>query len=294
MRNTILAVALAVLFAACGGGGSSPVTSTEPPVSSGPSPAEELAAKLEGLPLDEFYELSFGALISRSPETVVWQGLEAFFPLDSVGLDDLSDQYQRDTYAMAAVVLDMLGEYDREGLSDSGKRDYDVYEFYLTDFAAELEFIYHGFPASYSIFGEIGGTELFFTSAHPLNDRDDAENYITRLLAVDNKMTQLAAHLERQRVNGIVEPRITMQFSLGRVQQTADGSAATNEYFTSFRDRVRQIPGLSQAQIDDLEARALAAVDGAVRRGYQALEQKLEELVVNAPASIAALTTSAR
>ena len=36
------------------------------------------------------------------------------------------------------------------------KLDYDIYRWYLEDLVATLDFIYYDFPASYSIFGEVG------------------------------------------------------------------------------------------------------------------------------------------
>jgi uncharacterized protein (DUF885 family) len=289
MKKAISLVVLAICLTACGGGGgdsSNSPASAVPPPAAGPSPAEDLAAKLEDLSLEDFYAESYGALIRRSPETVVWQALESEFPLETVGLNDLSDQYQRDTYAMAAVVLDGLANYDRDALSPAEKLDYDIYAWYLEDIVATLDFIYYDFPASYSIFGEIGGTELFFESGHPMATRDNAEDYITRLLAVETKMEQLAAHLEAQRSAGIVEPGITMRVARDEVRRVATGSAGSSEYYLSFSKRLREIDGLTQAQIDDLESRALAAVDGAVRRGYERVLEKLDELLANAPQSI--------
>ena len=76
-----------LLLTACGGGGSSP----PPPVTPPPPPAtatNELASDLAGL-TDDLYEISYAALLSRSPETIVWQALEFDFPLNDVVLNNL-------------------------------------------------------------------------------------------------------------------------------------------------------------------------------------------------------------
>ena len=83
----------------CGGGGGGAPGPIQPPVG-GPTPAELLAQDLAGLPLGDFYETSYGALLSRSPESVIWLALTGVYPLDGVRLDDLSDGYRRDTYEM--------------------------------------------------------------------------------------------------------------------------------------------------------------------------------------------------
>ena len=118
-RFLVLAL-LASFLVSCGGGGGGggggnaatnpppaptpppPPPPTEPP---GPTEADLLAEELEGLPLDEFYEVSFAALVRRDPEEVVSNFLTDVYPLDNVGLNDLSPEYAAETFDMYRVVL---------------------------------------------------------------------------------------------------------------------------------------------------------------------------------------------
>ena len=134
----------------------------------GPSASEQLAGDLAGLSLEEFYEASLAALTYRSPESIVWQALESVYPLDSAGLDNLSDEYRRETFAMYAVVLDALRGYDPTTLTASEKLTYDFYEWYLQDVVAGLDFIYYDFIATYNFNGVQSNTQRFFTDLHPL------------------------------------------------------------------------------------------------------------------------------
>ena len=227
--------------------------------------------------------MSFGALLERSPEDIVWEALESVFPLDSVGLNDLSDGYERETFAMLQVVLDALRTYDRSTLTADEQLNYDVYEYYLQDALDRLEFIYYDFPATYMGFSVHRSTERFFTDIHPLATEQDAEDYITRLQAVDEKFEQLIDHLNRQRTAGIVEPALTMNVALNQVSGIANSSVDNNPYFASFVARVSLIAALSDAGRDDLIARARAATAGDVTRGYQQLRNQLQALINNAP-----------
>lgn len=283
MKNPLIAVVFVLLAVSCGGGGSD--TQTPPPVP-GPTVAEQLAADLQGLSLDVFYFESFKALYSRSPETVVWRALTDIFPLDVVGLDDLSDGYQRDTYAMFQVVLDALHTYDRSLLSASEQLNYDVYDWYLQDKVDELEFIYYDYRATYALFGTQRDTEIFFTDIHPLLSRQDAEDYITRLHALEVKFGQLSDYLLLQRGAGIVEPALTMQIAISQVAQIAQTAVDYHPYFTSFRDKIGLIDGLSESDRQDLLDRALAAVLNRVIPAYELLLQTLQTLLNNAPPSI--------
>ena len=273
---------LAFLFLAACGGGSNNGAQNEPPVT-GPTPAEILAQDLQGLTLDQFYFDSFEALLKRSPESIVWEALEATFPLDSVGLNDLSDGYRRDTFAMYQVVLDALRTYDRSTLDADGQISYDVYEWYLQDVVERLEWIYYDFPATYALVSEHRDTRIFFTDIHPLESLQDAEDYIVRLSQVDRKFEQLIDHLELQRQNGIVEPALSMQISINVITPFAQGAAQMNPYYTSFVDRIAGIAGLDNAQRQDLEGRASTAVANHVIPAYQALRSELRNLMNNAP-----------
>ena len=282
MRKSLLVFTFLVL-GACGGGSSTPAVDPQP---TGPTPAEVLATDLQGLNLDDFYFQSFGALLNRSPETIVWEALTGTFPLDSVGLNDLSDQFTRDTYAMYAVVLSALRGYDRASLSADEQLNYDTYEWYLQDVVDRLDWRYYHFPATFGLISEHQDTVRFFTDIHPLASQQDAEDYITRLSQVNRKFDQLVDHLELQRQNGIVEPALSMRVAIDRVRPLAQGAANSNPYYTSFVNKVTAIAGLSDGQRRDLESRALSAVTTSVIPGYQALLSELQFLINSAPPSI--------
>jgi hypothetical protein len=130
MNRLLFSTATLFFLVSCGGGssGGGGITSAPPPPPPPPPPsaAELLAEELQGLTLDDFYFESFGALLRRSPEDVVWEALESIYPLDDVGLNNLSDAYQRETFAMFQVVLDALRTYDRSTLSADEQLNFDI------------------------------------------------------------------------------------------------------------------------------------------------------------------------
>jgi uncharacterized protein (DUF885 family) len=285
VKNYFLALVLALFVFGCGGG-SGPADEPSPPPSSGPSPSDLLANELEGLPLNEFYEVSYGALTYRSPETIVWQALTSVYPLDDVSLNDYSDAFRRETYAMYQVVLDALRQYDRSVLSETDQLAYDFYEWYLQDTVDSLEFIYYDFAAAYNFNGVHTGTETFFTEVHPLETIQDAEEYIARLQDVPRKFDALIDYLTRQSGAGIVEPRLSLDWSLFGIEQIANAAAGNVSYYTAFRDKVELVAGASSADKERLRNAALAATRDDVIPAYQALRNKLQELRGSAPSRI--------
>jgi uncharacterized protein (DUF885 family) len=285
MKTTLLVGICAVVLSACGGSSkNTPAVNNPPPV--GPTAAEQFAADLQGLSLADFFDTSFEVLSRRSPETIIWRSLSSLYPSNEALLDDLSDDFQRDTFEMYQVALDALRSYDRSVLDAEGQLNFDVYEWQLQDVADRADFLYHGFPATYSIFGVQEETRQLFTEVHPLQTLQDAEDYIARLNRVGVKFTQLAEHLQLQRQAGVVEPALTMQVAINQVQAMAQGSAALNPYYTNFVTKIAAIPGITSGQRDDLEDRAFTAVDRVVKNAYQQLLQTLQGLLNNAPPSI--------
>lgn len=285
-----LAVGVALLLAACGGGGggaapASPPATPPPPPPPGPSAVEVFTQSIQGLSLDDFYRVSYAGLLTRSPESVVGQTLESSFPLAGVELDALTDGYQRDTFEMHRIALEVLRTYDRSTLTPARQLDYDVYEWHLADVAEKADHFYLEFPATYGIFGVPRSTEIFFTDLHPLATLADAENYITRLDLVNRKFTQLANHLLQQRQAGVVEPALTMQVAINQLAALAQGAPSAHPYYTSFSARIGE-SNIAAADLADLRTRAQNAVRNSVIPGYQALLARLQSLISEAPGRI--------
>ena len=285
MKRPIAALLVLLLIAACGGGGGGSAPAVPPPVGT-VSPAEQLAQNLAGLPLTEFYDEAFKALTYRSPETIVWQALTSIYPLDDVGLNDFSDAYRRDTFAMFSVVLEALRAFDTSGLTDAEKLTYDFFEWYLQDVVDSFEFVYFDFAATYNFNGVQSDTELFFTDIHPVTTIDEANDYIARLRAVLDKFRDVVEYLTLQSGAGIVEPRITLDAAINGLGRIADAAPGNVSYYTSFRDKIDAMPGLTANQRQSLLDEALAAVRDRVIPAYRELRAKLQSLRVTAPNAI--------
>ncbi|MDJ0711297.1 MAG: DUF885 domain-containing protein [Woeseiaceae bacterium] len=286
MIKRLFVLSAAMLVVSCGGSGSSNAPGPGQPPVGGPTPAEQLAQDLAGLSLDDYYETSYGALLSRSPESVIWLALTGVYPLDDVGLDDLSDAYRRDTYAMYEVALSALRSYDTTGLSPEQRVTYDFYEWYLQDVVDELEFIYYDFVATYNFSGVQSGTERFFTDIHPVTTLPEANEYVTRLDDVLRKFRDVIEYLTLQNGAGIIEPILTTDVAIAGLARIADASPTGVSYYTSFRDRLDSIAGLSAADRQSLLDAARLAVQNSVIPAYQELRAALQSLRNQGPTSI--------
>ena len=286
MTRPLAALCTFLLLVSCGGGGGGSSAVSQPPPPPVPTLVEQLQRDLAGLALDNFYEESYEVLAARSPESIIWQALTGIVPLDGVGLDDLSDEYRRETIALFQVVLDALRTYDTSALSNADKLTFDFYEWYLQDAVDSLEFLYFEFKATYNFNGVQDGTERFFTDIHPVTSMTDANEYIARLYDVLNKFRDVVDYVTRQSGAGIIEPQITLDaaiFGLGRI---ADAAPTNVSYYTSFSDRLDSVLTINALERQSLRDAAAVAVRDSVIPAYRELRAKLQSLRNIAPTSI--------
>jgi uncharacterized protein (DUF885 family) len=284
MHRTILTIILVLTLAACGSSGNSAAPNTPPPPAQ--TASQELAAALGGLSIDELYEESFKALMYRSPESIVFNALTAFYPLADARLDNLSDSYVRETFAMYQVVLDALQTYDRNALTADEQLTFDFYEWFLQDAIDELPFIYHAFLATYNITGVQSNTERFFESGQPLATLQDADDFIARLIDVQSKFEGVVEFLINQAGAGIVEPVITLDVAISRLSSVANAVPESTPYFATFISRIDDIPGLTVTDRQALVDSVRSAITNNVIPAYQSLRQQLQQMRSNAPSGI--------
>jgi uncharacterized protein (DUF885 family) len=288
---------LACLFVcACGssgGGGNAPSNDNNdppPPVDTPPvrdaAAVEAFSANIQDMPLEEYYAVAYVGLLSRTPQDVVWLGLEEEAGLADDALNSLAEGYLLDTTEMFTIALDALRSYDRDALSPRGQIDYDVFEWYLTDEIERASFPAFGFPATYGNFGLPTRLQRFFTDIHPLETVADAEAWIARLGQVDRQLDELADLLRRQAAAGVIEPRFTFEFSAERLANVAAEAAADSAYLTAFSERIEDIAELDDIARVELVGRVLEILADEVIPAYGRLVDTMNELVLRAPSAI--------
>jgi uncharacterized protein (DUF885 family) len=258
-----------------------PSAPTATPSLSDASPAvAALAAKLQGLDLDAFFEVSWRELMLRDPEAVVEAGLAGTWGLQEATLTDISDTYIRETYQMYALILDLLQRYDRAALTADQQISYDVYEWWLKDQLAGQRFMYYDYPATF--FPVTAVHELiiqFFTDIHPVSDAQEARDYVTRLKQVGIKIDQLLENLRLRENAGVIPPKFATQWALyGGVRDLAGAPATRTPFYTAFEAKVKALGDLSADEKQALLQEAEGAIDDVVLPAYSRLADYLKHL----------------
>jgi uncharacterized protein (DUF885 family) len=252
------------------------IAATTPAVSPTQPAVPAVAADLAGLDIDTFFEASYKKLLLRDPEAITQIGLNKIWGVSNDQLTDISDEYIYETQELEVAILGLLNGYDRSALTPEQQLSYDVYQWYLYDRAQGYPFMYDDYPASFLITTGINEQLLqFFTDIHPVTDKQDAQDYITRLSQVDTKLGQLTDGLQRREKTGVVMPRFLIPWVLYSVNNIAQSDARSTPFYTAFEAKVSALSWLSAEERETLLQAAEKEIDASVLPGFQALAKTL-------------------
>jgi uncharacterized protein (DUF885 family) len=243
-----------------------PTLASEPPPDQ-PSIAN-IVAQLEGLPSDEFLEQSYRQLQLRDPDALAISGLADEYGVANDVFTNMSDDYVRETQDLEAAILDLLRTYDRSALLPHQQLSHDVYEWYLDDLVRGHAFMYYDYPVnSLTIWGKQNWLIDFMVSYQPITDKQDAGDYVARLSQIDTWVEQLLEGLRLRGQAGVVPPSDILEESIrqveGHLQMQGTGSFQVEaiQLYTSFREKLEQVEGISAREMQSLLDSARAEIE---------------------------------
>jgi uncharacterized protein (DUF885 family) len=232
----------------------------------------------ESTGFDSFLEASFRSLMIRDPETVLELGLSEVYQTPTDQLTNISDGYVRETQTLEADILNQLRKYDRSGLTAEQQLSYDIYAWYLGDRVNGQAFMYDDYPVNPTVFSEHLSLLQWFTDLRPLNNLQDAQDYIACLRQVDTKFNQLIDNLERREENGAMLPGFLVNWILSDLRVIANSSASLTPYYTSFESKVNSLAEIGESDRQSLLNDAKDAINTSVIPAYQSLVNYFEHL----------------
>ncbi len=257
---------------------------TREPAATGAEPAADALAQLEGLQFEDFLEASHSILVMRRPESLTHAGVAALYAMGNDQLNDLSDEYLRETQELEVEILERLREYEGDPLTPNQRVWYDTYEWYLENQVRGHQFLYHNYPVHHFVGSYQDELSRLFTELQPMETRQDALDYISRLSQVQRQIDQVIEGLEIRAELGIIPPSFILDMAIGQMygylgihSSDPDSIDPTRmEVFTVFSDKLNGIPGLSASEMADFQNQALMAVETSYIPGYVALLETLE------------------
>lgn len=205
----------------------------------------------------------------ESPETLTSLGF-----LESVGitghnalLDDDSPAAMDKTFTQVRALRDTLLSYQDTDLDDNQRISKDI-ALYLADFALASEpYRYHNYPVN-QLFGVQNGYPSFMQAQHQVHSVEDAENYLSRLIAVKTKFGQTLEGLKLREAKGIIPPKFVIERVLTEMNDFINAPVEDNILYSSFKTKLAdtQISADEQAR---LLVQAKAYIESDVKPAYR-------------------------
>jgi len=245
-----------------------------------------LAVRLEGLPLDDFYEESYNQLLLRDPQRLTGMQLSEAFGLRNDLLTNISDAYLRETQELEGAILHLLRSYDRAALTAEQQISYDVFEWYLDSLVRGHEFMYYGYPLHHFLGSYQFNLDQLFIEYHVLADRQDVDDYISRLSQVDDQVEQLMEGLALREKDGLVPPRFIVELTSDDLMaylriRSPDPAAINAELlpvYTVLREGVQKLDDLSASEKQEFLDAALTEIEESFIPAYVQLLDYLDQL----------------
>ena len=216
-----------------------------------------------------FFERAFIEFVLQDPEAV--SSLGVFEQLGYKGFDgmltDVSPAHERKLAKMARDDLATLHGYERSSLSPSHQLSYDVLEWFLQDLVEGQRWLFHDYPIN-QLFGVQSSTADFMVQIHPIRDRRDVRNYISRLNAFETKFGQLLEGVRLREAQGVVPPKFVIERVLVEMRAFIAMPARENILYVNLRDKMYRVASVPAADRTKLLAEAEVAIQQKVYPAY--------------------------
>jgi len=272
MRAIFGAAAMLAVLAACG--------PTEPAGST----ADEIAKNSADLVayLDAEYEEE----LQLSPESMTGQGRK-----DKYGeLDDRTEAaLDKELAWRRESVADMKAKFKPEALSEDTRLSYEIWELELTRTERATEFRRHRY-----IFGRNGahtGLVNFIINQHRVDEKSDAEAYISRVAAIGTALDQLIERAKLSAADGIHMPGFSYEQTTSEIKRVLTGApfgpGADSALFADGKEKIKLIAEAGKLKPEEAvaltEQLRLAMVD-KMKPAYDRLAAWIAEDKKNASA----------
>jgi uncharacterized protein (DUF885 family) len=237
-------------------------------------PLSEDHKKQEVLRLNNFFDEVFETQVARYPTSQTYLGRKTNYGL----LDNETEAYAQEEHRIAQETLKQLKDFNLDALDDNAKLSYRIMRFQLEKQIEGYRWRYHQFPLN-QMFGYHSGTPSFLINMHQIDNKSDAEAYISRLKEIERVFAERMAFVQKQEKLGIVPPHFVFDKILEDSRNIISGkpfdSQGESPLYNDFKTKVEKLK-LPAAQKKKLLAQAESALQGSVLPAYQELITYIE------------------
>jgi len=231
-----------------------------------------LASPAVAGPTEDFHRLMddyWAAMLKESPLLATSAGVKTY---DSQ-LDELSLQAMDRQAALAKAFLDRLNAIPKSALPAADQTNYAILKRTLQTSIegnrfGQRQMLYSTLGSYHDYYAGIGETQ-------PFHDKADYENYLKRIALVPERMRAYGEISVKAANEGYVQPCVTLTRFPDTISGNISADPAKSRFYSPFAG---EKPGnISQAEWDDLKARAAALIRDRINPSYEAFARLYAE-----------------
>lgn len=264
-----LTVLAAILFSSCGG---DKEHATETKFS-----ADEI--KTESAKANAFFDRVFDARVDRDPYNQTRLGIKK----DYGKWTDINDAHAQQELEFTKAYLDSLHTIiKKDALDEQTLMSYRLFEEECTNSINNFKWRFHDYPIN-----QMGGMHseipAFLINMHTINNKPEAEAYISRLSGIGPLFDQLLENLKLREEKNIIPPKFVFPYVIADCKNIIAGSPfekskILNPLFADFTTKVDSLKELSEEEKTELRKKASEALLTSVKPAYENLMAYWKEL----------------
>ena len=264
MRPRVIAFSVLLLLGACG--------EQPPPASQASPPAGEAQVKI-----DAFFKGVTDRWVESNPDQAISTGYFSGAKQNALErqLTPRTRDYELQRNVMAREVLTGLAAQDFSQATPTQRFAGELLKWQLdTLLTAEPFLDYIGLPLN-QFDGANVGLPNALTVVHPVQDAQDADNYVARLKLVDDRLREATADAASRAERGIVMPAFILRTTVAQMQQFIAPTPADNPLVTTLAAKTDALGDLTPEQRSLLLQSAATVVADEI---YPAWAAAIDEL----------------
>lgn len=246
------------------------------------------------LNIRHFYDRIMVEMMLDNPELITMYRIPVLYNMTRSKLDDASDDALRKWFDRNRKTHQMLLRYDYEKQSTKNQLNTRILDAFIRGVLDGEPFFYHGYTLD-QIYGVHVALPNLMQTMHRMENRRDAEAYISRLKLFGNKFDQVIEGLQTRADKGIILPDFIIRqiiadihdFIGGDLNQviangTSQETVQSNPLYTGFVESLEGIASLSSERKETYKEQVAGAIADYVLPAYGRLNGFLEGLLAMA------------
>ncbi|MBE9537503.1 MAG: DUF885 domain-containing protein [Proteobacteria bacterium] len=251
---------------------------TTPPPENTQAPGVMVTATVESpdTQISAFFAKVYEREVAQNPETQT-----------SLGLDTNTQDawYDRSDTAAAANIIEQkadlegLKTFDRDALSHDKRLSYDIFEYKVEQTISDAQFRRQLYVVD-QFRGQVTNRVSLLLNAHKIENIKDAEDYIARIIALENVYGEYTARLQDRAAFGVMTPAFAYDDMISDIGGLGTGypiedSESRHALLDDFTNKIENLDLTADAKTA-LLGRVEAAISGPFKAGIDRLVAEID------------------